>query len=184
MTDIRYRPCTRCDGTGLQLDAPDPTTKCWGCHGEPDRIPANIPTVLPPKGEFRDTGFIPRDLLRELADSFGYLVIREDRPGTWAEYNLGFGSIWSSTDYGRAWEQDDDTKLAQEVYEKLATEGNQWCKFYDRESRKKAELIVIRLHHHGYTPIAVVDGVNVSGGDAMWLPPTYTDELLASNPHA
>lgn len=183
MTDIRYRSCTRCNGTGRNAEAPDPTTSCWGCWGEPDRIPANIPTVLPPKDEFRDTGNIPRELLRELADSFGYIVIREDRPGTWSEYNLGTGGIWSSTDYGRAWEATDDAILANDVYEKIATQGAQWCKFYDRESRKKAELIVIRLHRHGYVPMAVLGNVNVSAADTMWLPPTYTDELLNSNPH-
>lgn len=183
MSDIIYRDCTRCEGSGRVLDAPDPTTRCWSCKGRPDRIPANIPEVLPPADEFGDTDFVPRDLGQELADSFGYVVVREDRAGTWEEHNLGLGGIWSSTDYGEAWRQGDDTLLAAKVHEHIAESPGQWCKFYDRTSRKKAEFIVIRLHRHGYVPMAVADGVNVSASSTMWLPPTYTDELLRSSPH-
>ena len=89
---------------------------------------------------------------------------------TWGESYLGLGSIWSTTDYGAAWEQTDAQVIAR-VKESLDTGSLQWTKIMDAE-RTITRRIVVKITRGGYSVIGSADTPMPA------LPPTYTTAVL------
>lgn len=100
------------------------------------------------------------------------IVVDRGASFTWGDSYLGLGSLWSCTDYGRAWEGTDEAVIAK-IREQLTTGRTQWINVIDAGTRVMADTLVIGLSRNGYT----VKAANVAQQLPM-LPPTYTDAVL------
>jgi hypothetical protein len=139
--------CRTCHGSRRHYDH-ETRVPCSQCGGAYER--AAVET-------FTDSA--PREAILTLAETL--TVVRQDRAGTWNEAYLGIGSLWSCSDYGRAWERPDE-ELVAEIRERLTTERVQACKIvqpYERvdTDARLVDRLVIVLHRDGYLIVAVTD---------------------------
>lgn len=140
------RGCRTCNGFGRHYDHDTPVP-CDRCHGEPaDKEPET----------FYDSA--PVEALEALIPTLK--VARVDRGGTWNEAHLGMGALWSITDYGRAWNRDDDDALIADIAEKLRKDRVQAINIvqpFDRADTAATlvEQLTIVLHRDGYKLIAM-----------------------------
>lgn len=137
--------CRTCHGFGNHYDHEN-RVPCKNCQGEPARKSPET---------FYDS--VSQEVLMAMLP---LTVVRQDRAGTWIEYNLGaLDAVWSTTDYGRSWDLTDE-EVAEQVAEKLRTErGVQGVKIlhkFEREdqvARLKDKFVVV-LHRSGYNVVA------------------------------
>lgn len=130
-----------CFGGGSVADFDNPIT-CPNCNGDwashdsetfCDTAPAEAVAALPIR------------------------LVRQDRDSYWVEKYLGLG-LFSVTDYGRRWEQDDEVVLA-EVTEKVREDRTQATKIlrpYERGQQVATlhDELVIVLNRYGYSVVA------------------------------
>lgn len=122
--------------------------------------------------------FLPEDWKRtsyfskEFKESYNpeIIVVRQNAATTWNEAHLGIGYAWSCTDYGKAWESDDDY-IINEVKDGLKR-TSQYSTYMNRETRQIADRVFVVVKPNSYYVVA--DGY-VS---TAMLPPTYTAEVL------
>lgn len=169
MADRHGVPCRSCKGTGTWT-APDFDT-CYSCHYNPGLDVAVIhpgDTLPEPIGRCSS---VSREIAASLAAAWEIIPVRIDRGMTWGESYLGLGSIWSTTDYGAAWQQT-DVEVVARVRESLGDTGSlQWVKIMNSD-RVITRRIAVKITRGGYSVIGSVDG------PMPMLPPTYTPEVL------
>lgn len=127
-----------------------------------------------------------RDFYKEWAKNVTVVVVTDNK-WTWADAHLGLGSIVSCTDYGRMADlllsEGEDAVKAKVIadFEEGRHGGDQLIKIVDKETRRIANTLAIRVTRGGYSLHAVmIDGDEVKQVDrtSYLLPPTYTDEVL------
>jgi hypothetical protein len=134
------RGCKSCYGSGNGYDHVNRST-CEKCNGSPQR--AEMETWC---------DGVPTEAVAALQ----LRIARQDRAVSWNESFLGLGCLWSSADYGRAWERE-DIEILSDIREKLLADRTQATKLlaagYDREATT-AEIVrglVIVVTHGGYS---------------------------------
>ena len=93
-----------------------------------------------------------------LVQSLPWAVVRQDRAQSFAESYLGTG-LFSCTDYGRAWDADDDDALISSLKgEERHTQATKIAqKTDDKAVYRVATGIVVVLTPNGYSPMAYYD---------------------------
>ena len=143
-------PCPKCKGTGKRGNG-----YClnYGCHGGTMRKPSDTEwetcrkcggTALQPE-TWCDSA--PQEAVADIP----VRVERQNRGISMNESLLGLGCLWSCTDYGRAWDANDDDTLRDEIIKRLTTERTQAIKIVDRETGKLADEIVVVVSRGGYS---------------------------------
>jgi hypothetical protein len=129
--------CTRCYGNGHVYDH-DNLSTCGECGGE-----------YHDKDMERWTDHVPT----RFCELVPIRVIRVDRDNTWNESHLGFGTLWSAMDYGKAFTMDDED-LLDAVRRELIAHPPQGSKVTvegdDPLQRKVASGLVIAVTRTGY----------------------------------
>jgi hypothetical protein len=146
------RGCRMCCGSGNWYDH-DNLSTCPTCKGSPHRAqPETWGDGAP----------------AEAVAALQLRVARQDREASWNESFLGLNSLWSSTDYGKAWERTDIDVLT-DVREHLL------------KGRTHAILLLAGPHDRKVTTAPIVRGlvVVVSRGGYSVRPDTSTAENSA-----
>lgn len=182
-------PCSTCKMTGYMLRILV-WRQCYTCSGV-GHLPIYTPGgILGEQWGRHDT------MSKAAAEAFArevnvHMAMRSSL--TWGEAHMGLGCIYSTTDYGRAFDackarhvaldregMDDDAVMEAvfgpfkaEVRAKLADDRIQWSSIIDRETRVMTSDVAITLTRNGYT----VKAVGVAQALPL-LPPTYTPEVL------
>lgn len=196
----RGRQCYMCQGKGYRVVPAD--NPCYGgCSDGKIVVEAHVGDVLP--AEIDRTHSIPKPVAAMIAAELDIVVSAENRGSTWNEAHLGLGTLWSTTDYGTTWgrlqraalwdaghtpaAKPRPSELAltidsirEDIRGKIATEGTQWVKLIDRETRVVTDTVVVLVHRSGYT---VMSRPSIESGNHAMLPPTYTAELLNREVH-
>lgn len=169
---LEDRACSTCDGKGTRTWGPIPCSRCQGT-GRGPRGGRGTCKGNGTSGCFngRSYGTVPeyrcdhcdgRRTVPETASNYvspGILasipveVRYADRDGSWNESYLGFGCLWSSTDYGRRFEARDDAALVAEVRAGQAQACAITRELDDGELRL-ADVIVVTVTRSGYAPRA------------------------------
>lgn len=138
--------CAQCNGTGNGKKGGKGT--CRGCLGfktQPD-FENTVPCPY-----CRGTTIVPETAYdtvpQHLWESLTFRVYRENRRGTWNEAYLAFGDVYSVTDYGAAWNANDDDALIAKVRDRRS--GCQLVKITNAEGIL-CDHIAIRVHRDGY----------------------------------
>lgn len=132
--------CKSCHGSGNGYDHDNPST-CEICKGSPKRASQETWTDKAPD---------------EAVAALQLRVARQDRETSWNESYLGLGCLWSSTDYGDAWNADDITVLSK-VRADLLKDRTQACKLLAVEYDSNAKTLpivrglVIVVSNNGYS---------------------------------
>lgn len=133
----KARGCRQCFGRGQEVDFAS-FEDCPVCHGAPERAKDETWCDTAP---------------HEAVQSIPVIVTREDRSGTFNEGYLGLGCLWSTTDYGTAWESPDQVTLVK-VLSELATDRVQATNIVARGERSTTESLVdaliINITRSGY----------------------------------
>lgn len=162
--------CPTCKGTGRGPRGG--RGKCLNCFGsghswdhENRAICQRCDGINPDKHEAEDwTDRVPAEALNALAVEY----VTQDRAGTFNEGFLGLGSLWSCTDYGRAWDAltgpngpRNVVPFLAKVVKELLDGGTQACKLlpkdYDRKSQTQTlpAGVIVQVHRNGY--VVIVD---------------------------
>lgn len=138
--------CSACGGTGNGKRGGKGS--CRSCHGfgtQPDFV-NHVPCVYC-EGTASVAETLTDSLPTAIWQSLPFVVMRADRRQTWNEEHFGAGCCWSSTDYGRAWNETDADLLARV---RDTTSRVQACKVADRNGRL-CDFVAIVLMPNGYT---------------------------------
>lgn len=153
-----YMDCPKCKGTG---NGPrGGKGKCQGCYGR-GTVPDHDNPVPCRKcgGNYVDADeenrcdTAPDGILYEMP----WAVVRQNRAQSFAEAYLGTG-LYSCTDYGTAWNSDDDNALIEKVLsEERRTQAVKITTATDDPKvLRLADGIVIILTPNGYSPMAYI----------------------------
>jgi hypothetical protein len=126
------RSCKNCYGSGNDYDQVNLST-CEKCDGSPHRAELeNFCDAAP----------------AEAVGALQLRVARQDRETSWNETHLGLNSLWSSADYGRAWDKTDIEVMSQ-VREDLL----------GRHSRVAATNLLATKYDSNATTLPIVRGL-------------------------
>jgi len=134
------RGCRMCHGFGKAYDQEHRST-CPKCHGAPQRVELESWTDHAPA---------------EAVGAMQLRVARQDRDTSWNEQYLGLGCLWSSTDYGKAWDRT-DIEVLSDVREQLLNGRTQASKLlaveYDRDALTLPIVrgLVVVVSRNGYS---------------------------------
>lgn len=181
-----YMDCPKCKGTG---NGPrGGKGKCQQCYGR-RIVPDHDNPVLCRKcgGDYIDADEenrcdnAPDGILYELP----WAVVRQNRAQSFAEAYLGTG-LYSATDYGTAWNADDDIALIQKVLEE--ERRVQAVKITEKTDDPKvlrlADGMVIIVTPNGYSPMAYTGDMDAVCAKAAAHLPAEQAMMLGSMYHA
>lgn len=152
------RRCPHCGATAKHrhdyLDT-GTTRVCDDCHGNLEQMQTRYDTI-------------PVDILKGIP----LKVFRSGRPPTWNESWLGVGCLWSTTDYGRSAQMDDE-ELVLHIKAHFERDTVQACHVVDKADCLPAYLGVF-MSRGGYSVRAVHDPEAA---------PEYTRERVSTPQH-
>lgn len=179
------RFCTTCQRKGKFLWIPT-ETDCFGCNatGKTAKwVEGN--THIHPEVSYINTNITP-EFYKEWIKSMAFVLIVDDK-WTWGDMHLGLGGLFSCTDYGTFakmviadGEQEALRWLRNDLLERRGSMIS-FNKCSNKETRRIANVMAVRVTHMGYQPIPVTmdqDGIDVADQTRVLLPPTYTPEVL------
>ena len=139
--------CRECNGYGSRWnhEVTQPCSKCGGDY------------------EGKDFESICDSAPKEAVDALPITVIRQEREASFSESYLGFGCLYSVTDYGRAWNADSSAALAVEVADDLHRGWTQAIKIVhdhkgDSNTYDMATGLVVIVTRGGYSVRAYFEG--------------------------
>lgn len=161
----KARRCTHCDDNGMSwiVPAEQRCLACSDCGKQP--VYDSASTIMPEMLDLTD--YFPNGFLAEYVKDAVVIIDRQGGVLTVGESLLGLGTVWSSSDYGRTWEMNDDD-IVKMIKNDIAEGHHQMIKLVDKKSRKLSRLIGIRLTRSGYGVYALE-----KEPDGYALPPTY-----------
>ena len=134
------RGCKKCHGFRYDYDQDNRST-CPNCNGTPERAEMENWTDSTPV---------------EALAALQLRVARQDRATSWNEQFLGLNCLWSTTDYGDAWEHT-DLEVLTAVRGKLLADRTQASKLlacaYDRDAPTLPMVrgVVVVVSRNGYS---------------------------------
>lgn len=139
-------PCRECSGTGKGKRGK--VGGCKKCYGSGSEWNQEIRETCPHcKGDYKNaepetyTDYMPKTIW----ESLEFRVIRGTGPNV-LESLIGIGTVYTSTDYGRAWDSTDENIIAGV----RSSSSHQACKVCD-EQGNLCQYIAINVGKNGYT---------------------------------
>ena len=155
-TEFGTKPCEVCHGTGKgKRGKPGGCRECHGLGRNVD-MQSRVPCARC-KGNYKGYGmedrysFVPRGpLMNEILARVPLRLVRQDRAQTFNEAYLGLGSLFSVSDYGRAWETKSDAALLDKVREEIRTSIVQVTHIVNDEDELPSDFIIV-VQRGGYS---------------------------------